>query len=293
MAPSLKIRDEYLFLDELSLHLSQRYQRPTSSIFINLDHSACLLFAGTFDSAYVLTITALPSQLLPTTNKRNTALIQSHMASSLGVLPDRGIIHFVAIADGYLATKGTTYSGHIERLQKKSSDESKRDISPPNPTEPKKEILPPNPLELKRRISPPKPQEPMTTDSILAGGARFPMTDNNNNSHNNKSFEATRIVPHLTPDKPRKGNRQSLLIHATPASVPIPTRRFQSAPQSQATSPTLQKHQPILMDPMQHKSPPIPSIPWDNNPMDRKAAKVQRLGRRRSFWSVFGRSTHA
>ena len=253
-----QIKDEYLFLDELSLHLSQRYQRPTSSVFITLDHSACLLFAGTFDSAYVLTINALPSQLLPTTNKRNTALIQSHMASSLGVLPDRGIIRFCAIADEYLATKGTTYSGHIERLQKTGSDEPKKEIAPPKPTEAKS--------------ADPKPANDKGTDP--------------------KPFESPRIVPHLTPDKSRKSNRQSLLIQTTPMTVPVPQRKFQSAPQSKAASPTLQRNWP-MRSPTQLDSPPIPSIPWDNNPMDMKGEKIRKLGKRKSFWSLFGRSTYA
>ena len=237
-----QIRDEYLFLDELSQHLSQRYQRPTSSIFINLDHSACLLFAGTFDSAYVLTINALASQLLPATNKRNTALIQSHMASSLGVLPDRGVIRFCAIADEFLATKGTTYSGHIERLQKKKSDEPMREIVPAKTEDPKPTEAPP-------------------------------------------------IIPHLTVDKNKK-NRQSLLIQTRPSTTPTPKRQFQSAPVSNATSPTLQRSQPA-MSPTAPKSLPIPSIPWDNNPMDRKAVKVQKLGKRKSFLAMFGRSPHA
>lgn len=82
-----QVRDEYVFLNDLSQQLSQRYQRPTSSILINLTHSACLLFAGNFDSAYILTITALPSALQSTTNKRNAALLQSFMTESLASLP--------------------------------------------------------------------------------------------------------------------------------------------------------------------------------------------------------------
>jgi hypothetical protein len=47
---------------------------------ITVNHSACLLLGGSFEPTYVLTITALPIQLLPTTNKRNAALIQNFMA---------------------------------------------------------------------------------------------------------------------------------------------------------------------------------------------------------------------
>lgn len=114
-------------LADLSQHLSQRYHRPTSSIFITLAHSVCLLYAGTFDSAYILTLTALPSQIQPTTNKRNAALIQNFMADSLGVSPDRGVVRFVGVAEEYLATNGTTVLGEIENLSKISSDESATD----------------------------------------------------------------------------------------------------------------------------------------------------------------------
>ena len=238
MQCSLQIRDEYLFLNELSQHLSQRYQRSTSSIFITLDHSACLLFAGTFDSAYILTINALASQLQPATNKRNTALIQSHMASSLGVLPDRGIIRFCAIADEFLAIRGTTYSGHIERLQRKKSNDLMRDVAPTN----RKESQP---------------------------------------------IEAATMIPHLTPDRNKK-TRQSLLIQTRPSTTPAPKRQFQSEPASIAASPTLQRSQPVF-EPETMTSPPIPSIPWDTNSVDRKAGKLQKLGKRKSFFTIFGK----
>lgn len=164
------------------------------------------------------------------------------MASSLGVLPDRGIVRFVAIAEENLATKGTTYSGHIERLQKKKSDEPPREVVSAHSEEP-------------------KPTEPPP------------------------------IIPRLTIDKNKK-NRQSLLINTRPSTNPTPRRQFQSEPASKATSPTLQKAQAALSPPPQETSPPIPSIPWDNNPMDRKAERVQKLGKRRSFFTIFARSPH-
>ncbi|KAL6720572.1 hypothetical protein ACLMJK_002496 [Lecanora helva] len=119
------IKDEYEFLQDLSQHLSQRYQRPTSSIFITLSHSACLLFGGSFDSAYMITISALSSQLLPTTNKRNAALLQTFLADSLGVAPARGVIRFSRIPDEDMAYNGTTVLGQIENLQKSPTNENK------------------------------------------------------------------------------------------------------------------------------------------------------------------------
>jgi hypothetical protein len=120
-----QVRDEYELLQDLSQHLSQRYQRPTTSIFIYLNHSACMLFGGTFDSAYILTITALPCLLQPTTNKRNAALLQAFLADSLGVSPARGVVRFVSIPDEYLAFNGTTVLGQIDNIQRLSDEKDK------------------------------------------------------------------------------------------------------------------------------------------------------------------------
>ena len=72
----------------------------------------------------MLTISALPSQLLPTTNKRNAALLQTFMADSLGVAPARGVIKFNRIPDEDMAFNGTTVLGQIENLSKIAGTES-------------------------------------------------------------------------------------------------------------------------------------------------------------------------
>ena len=102
----------------MSEHIAQRYQRPISSILITLNHSACLLFGGSFDPAYTLTISALPSQVQPTTNKRNATLIQSFLLDSLNVSPSRGVLRFVAIPEENLAINGMTVFGMIESSNK-------------------------------------------------------------------------------------------------------------------------------------------------------------------------------
>ncbi|KAH0148371.1 hypothetical protein KCU86_g22352, partial [Aureobasidium melanogenum] len=116
------VKDEFTLVTDMSYNLSQRYSRPESSIMVNVEHSACLLLAGSFEPAYILTITALPSQLQPVTNKRNSALIQSFMADILAVPPERGILRFQPIAEENLATNGTTVFGEIERIEKSSID---------------------------------------------------------------------------------------------------------------------------------------------------------------------------
>lgn len=119
-----QIKDEYTLVTDLSHHLSTRYQRPESSIMIIVNHSACLLLGGSFEPTYVLSITALPVQLGPTTNKRNASLIQNFMQESIGVAPDRGIIKFIPIQEECLATSGMTVMGEVERLERQQAEEN-------------------------------------------------------------------------------------------------------------------------------------------------------------------------
>ncbi|KAL8713437.1 MAG: hypothetical protein Q9225_006781 [Loekoesia sp. 1 TL-2023] len=197
------VKDEYTFLQDLSQHLSQRYQRPVSSIFITLNHSECLLFAGTFDSAYIITITALPSQIQPVTNKRNAVMIQTFMSELLGVTPDRGIIRFVGISEEYLATNGNTVQGEIDNLSKESSED--------------------------------------TTD-----------TKRSNTLRRGRSRKSS---------KPEKLNLQERSRPGTSDKIP---------------SPALQ-------------SPPMPR---EMSPLDKKAEKVHKMGRRRSFLAMFSGNKH-
>ncbi|EDU43242.1 MIF domain containing protein [Pyrenophora tritici-repentis Pt-1C-BFP] len=118
------INDEYTLVTDLSHHLSMRYQRPETSIMITVNHSACLLLGGSFEPTYILTINALPVQVQPTTNKRNASLIQTFMAESIGVSPDRGIIKFIPIPEESLAMNGMTILGDIERMERQTGEDS-------------------------------------------------------------------------------------------------------------------------------------------------------------------------
>lgn len=133
--------------------------------------------------------------------------MQSFMASSLGVLPDRGVIKFVGIAEEFLAIGGTTILGQIERLQKAAGEEKKPDMS---------------------------------TRSAMK----------------------------------KKQSRKSLHIN-TPAEAPI-ALRSQSTPASRMPSPVM-------------GSPPMPAMPTEKTALDRRAEKVQKLGKRKSFMAMFGR----
>ncbi|MCJ1408265.1 hypothetical protein MMC19_002339 [Ptychographa xylographoides] len=113
-----QVKDEYTFLTTLTSHLATRFQRPLSSIAISLSHSACLIYAGSFDPAYILTLTALAFQVQPTTNKRNAALVQAFVAKSLNVPASRGVLRFVGVQEADWATNGVTMLGEIEERVK-------------------------------------------------------------------------------------------------------------------------------------------------------------------------------
>ncbi|ETS76055.1 hypothetical protein PFICI_12999 [Pestalotiopsis fici W106-1] len=117
------IQDEFTFITDLSYHLSNRYQRSMSSIVINLQHGCCLMFGGSFDPAYTLSIFALPDMVQPTMNKRNAALIQKQIQESLGVAPARGHVRFVATPEEDVANGGKTVAGELDDLDKVTADE--------------------------------------------------------------------------------------------------------------------------------------------------------------------------
>ena len=109
----LQIKDETAFLGSLSDHLTHRYSRPITSIAATLQHGACLLLGGTFDPAYIVVISAIPSLLQPATNKRNAALLQKHLEITLGVRSDRGVVRFVPVGEDCLARGGRTVAADV------------------------------------------------------------------------------------------------------------------------------------------------------------------------------------
>ncbi|KAK2000621.1 macrophage migration inhibitory factor [Colletotrichum falcatum] len=107
------INDEFSFITDFSYQLSVRYQRPVSSIVVNLQHGACMLFGGTFEPAYTMSIHALPLEVGVTKNKRNSALLQKHLQEALGVPPARGFVKFVEVPAECMAVNGKTTASQI------------------------------------------------------------------------------------------------------------------------------------------------------------------------------------
>lgn len=82
-----------------------------------------MMFGGSFDPAYTLTIHALPSLVQPTTNKRNAALIQQHIQETLGVIKSRGYVRFVATPEENVAVAGRTIAAEINETSHAMADD--------------------------------------------------------------------------------------------------------------------------------------------------------------------------
>ncbi len=82
-----------------------------------------MLLGGNSEPAYHLTITALPSEIAATKNKRSTHLIQDFIQDTLQISPKRGVVRFDAVPEENLATNGVTALQEIEQLERQSTDE--------------------------------------------------------------------------------------------------------------------------------------------------------------------------
>ncbi|GKT43949.1 macrophage migration inhibitory factor [Colletotrichum spaethianum] len=110
------INDEFSFITDFSYQLSIRYQRPVTSIVVNLQHGACMLFGGTFEPAYTMSIHALSLEVGVTKNKRNSALLQKHLQEALGVPPARGFVKFVEVPAENMAVNSKTTASQIAEV---------------------------------------------------------------------------------------------------------------------------------------------------------------------------------
>jgi Macrophage migration inhibitory factor (MIF) len=116
---------EQTFLSDVSFQLSEIYQRPESCIVVSLSTPQAMIFGGSWEPAYYMTITALASEIAPTKNKRTTALVQGFMHESLDIAPRRGIVRFEPVPEENLATNGMTALQEIEEMERNSSEESR------------------------------------------------------------------------------------------------------------------------------------------------------------------------
>ncbi|KAK7213577.1 hypothetical protein V2G26_020755 [Clonostachys chloroleuca] len=107
------INDEAAFMSNLASLIARRYDRPITSVAVTVEHGVCMLFSGTFDPAYIITIHAIPSLVQPVTNKRNLALLQHHLECALRVPSSRGLVRFVSVPEDCFGRNGRTVAGDI------------------------------------------------------------------------------------------------------------------------------------------------------------------------------------
>lgn len=85
-----------------------------SAIAVHVQHSQCIFFAGTFEPAYIITVSALPSYILPAHNKRNTLVLTEHLEEALGVPQQRGFISFMPIPEENIACNGRIVAAALD-----------------------------------------------------------------------------------------------------------------------------------------------------------------------------------
>jgi hypothetical protein len=164
------------------------------------------LLGGSFDPAYTMTVTALPSHVQPVTNKRNTMLLAKLLEESLGVPPARGLIKFVGVQEENFAFNGKTTAAEIEDLERDYADDNttiKRTLSRLGPKV--------NTIQQSKRS-----MRDLKIDTIGANGpinAKEPLSPN------------TAIPRRLTPPESERGPSPQ-----TPATPLPPPDRFNTTP---------------------------------------------------------------
>ena len=238
---------------------------------MHLHHTACLLLGGSFDPAYHLTVTALPPAVQPTLNKRNAALLQHFLADALGVPPPRGVVRFDAAAECALATGGATVQAALEQHASASASAAAApetrvdsgvagvDNGPARRWARKKASGALRPAanasspDLRRASPAPSP--------IAARPPPLPTSATDRNS-GDASRESVASV-----------GRTGSLLH----------RRTKSAAAARAAA-AAEKGSAV-----DGSMPEVPEGPPPKSPMDVRAEKVQRVGKRRSLMQMFGR----
>ncbi|KIW11725.1 hypothetical protein PV08_11027 [Exophiala spinifera] len=114
------------FLIDLSFRLSEIYQRPESCIMVLMTTDVSMLLGGNSEPAYHLMITALPSEIAATKNKRSTRLLQDFILDTLQIPQGRGVVQFQAVTEENLATNGMTALQEIEQLERQPPEEDGR-----------------------------------------------------------------------------------------------------------------------------------------------------------------------
>jgi hypothetical protein len=236
------------------------------------------MIGGTFDPAYILTISAIPEYVQEATNMRNTHFIQRFMTDMLSVSASRGIVRFVAVPESMLGINGMTVQGQIVEseggLKRVLTNRSYR-----------KSLTTTD----KRKSTQGGKEEQMKRNSSTKSVKSIIKNNGSSNSIKNNGSGSSVTSPHLTlpsksngahhnnqPDQARantaNGVNGSSKVLATPA--PMSNGRPNSARKSI-----------LKMTGQDQAVPPPPPVPEDTT--------TSRVGKRRSFVSIFRRDRTA
>ncbi|KAG8715416.1 hypothetical protein FRC08_010603 [Ceratobasidium sp. 394] len=94
---------------ELSKFCAELLSKPEKYISVEFKYVPTLTFAGTFDPAFLMTITSL-GNINPEANDRYSKALFEHINKRLNVSGDRGYITFYDPGLAYLGHTGTTFA---------------------------------------------------------------------------------------------------------------------------------------------------------------------------------------
>ncbi|KAI5856924.1 hypothetical protein BZA05DRAFT_161968 [Tricharina praecox] len=110
---NMVLEDEFQFAMILGAMIATRYNREPEHICVVVDHNACMMVGGTFDAAYLMTITSV-TMISPAVNRRNAAVFADWIESNSTIPACRGYIRFVDPQFSNFAVGGKTVLGTME-----------------------------------------------------------------------------------------------------------------------------------------------------------------------------------
>lgn len=105
--------------------MSEIYHKPTHNIMIVATTDASILISGSTEPAYLISLTALPSEIASMKNLRATTMVQEFVAESLKIPANRGVVKFQSVKEDEIGTNGITIRDEIDKIEA----EEKRGLS--------------------------------------------------------------------------------------------------------------------------------------------------------------------
>ncbi|KAH9935809.1 Tautomerase/MIF [Amylocystis lapponica] len=113
--PSLELRtnvhlaDPKPFIFEFSALAAEALSKPPQYISVSYDYNETLTFGGTFEPAFLLTVTSLDN-LKPDLNEVYSKALFGFFKERLGIQGNRGYITFLDPGRAYLGHEATTFA---------------------------------------------------------------------------------------------------------------------------------------------------------------------------------------